>query len=833
MLEAMLASRLLLAGLVLCSLLPTALAAAADKAAPEKTIAERTAGMRHQDGLFPLDYDAATGKLFLTVHELDKDFLLIGSLPYGLGSNDIGLDRGKLIARHVVHFTRSGPRLLLIEPNLDYRSSATNPDEHLAVRQSFAESVLAGFPIAGQDHGALLIDITDYCTADDLNLSEQLNAVKQGAYKLDEKRSTLVPDDLKDFPRNTEISALLTFATDEPAPRSVVATVTPDPHAVSLRQQLSFIELPGPGYQPRAYDPRAGYFAVQYRDYSAPLGPSLAQPFDVRLISRHRLIKKDPTAAISDPVEPIVYYVDRGAPEPIRTALVEGASWWNQAFEAAGFRNAFRVEVLPEGADPMDVRYNMIQWVHRSTRGWSYGDAITDPRTGEIITGRVTLGSLRARQDYLIAEALLAPYDGKTAPAEIQQMVLARIRQLAAHEVGHTLGLAHNFAASAIAPGTSVMDYPHPVVTLDANGRPDLSHAYTTGIGAWDKTAIAYGYVQFAPGTDEHAALNGILGKAQQQGLYFITDEDSRPLGSAHPYSHLWDNGSDPTAELTRMLAIRKAALARFGETAIPTGAPMSQLEDTLAPLYLLHRYQTEAAAKSIGGLNYRYALRGDGQMITAPIPAADQRRALAAVLSTLSPEMLTLPDSVVKLLPPRAPAYDRTRESFPGRTGLTFDPTGAAESAADLTLALLFDPQRATRLAQDHDRYPEQPGLAEVIDGTLRATWKSPRATGAAAATQRTVESATLEHLLALAADSQASAEARAIARQQAVALRTWLEHSSSANMDTMDRATRDAAIARIAGFEREPEKFTPAPGTIAPPGMPIGDDDDSGASQ
>ncbi len=820
----MLASRLLLAALVL-PLMYAPRGVAADKPAKPASIAERTTGMRHIDGLFPIDYDAKAGKLYLTVRQLDTDFLLVGSLPYGLGSNDIGLDRGKLITRQIVHFTRSGPRLLMVEPNLDYRSSSPNAEERLAVRQSFAESVLAAFPIEAEENGALLIDVTAFSIADDLNLAEQINAGKQGIYKLDEKRSALVPDELKDFPRNTEIPALLTFATDNPAPRSLVATVTPDAHAVTLRQQLSFIELPGPGYQPRAYDPRAGYFPIPYRDYSAPLG----QPLDVRLISRHRLIKKDPTAAISDPVEPIVYYVDRGAPEPIRSALVEGASWWNQAFEAAGFRNAFRVEVLPEGADPMDVRYNMIQWVHRSTRGWSYGDSIIDPRTGEIIKGQVTLGSLRARQDYLIAEALLAPYDGKTAPTEIQQMVLARIRQLAAHEVGHTLGLAHNFAASAIAPGTSVMDYPHPYLTLDASGRPDLSHAYTTGIGAWDKTAIMYGYSQFASGTDEHAALNGILEKAQHDGLYFITDEDARPLGSAHPYAHLWDNGSDPVAELNRILTIRKAALARFGEAAIPMGMPMSELEDTLVPLYLLHRYQTEAAAKSIGGLNYRYALRGDGQMITAPITGADQRRALAAVLATLSPDTLTLPDSLLKLLPPRAAGYDRTRESFPGRTGLTFDATGAAESAADLTLALLFNPERATRLTQDHDQSADQPGLAEVIDAALRATWKSPRATGAAAATQRTVEAAMLEHLLALAADSQASAEARAIARQQAVSLHTWLEHSSTATSGATERATREAAAARIADFEREPAKFAPAPGAIAPPGMPIGDDDES----
>lgn len=810
------------AALALCTtcLLSTLSLQAAET--PVKSIAERTAGMRHLDGLLPIDYDAHTGKLYLTIRRLDTDLLLIGSLPYGLGSNDIGLDRGKLIAHHVVHFTRSGPRLLMIEPNLDYRSSSANPDERLAVKQSFAESVLAAFRIEAEDKDAVLVDATEFCNADDLHLAEQINAVKQGSYKFEEQRSALLPDEFKDFPRNTEIPALLTFTTETPVADSFVSAVTPDAHSVTLRQQLSFVELPGPGYQPRAFDPRAGYFPAGYHDYSAPLG----QPLDVRMITRHRLIKKNPGAANSDPVEPIVYYVDRGAPEPIRTALVEGARWWNEAFQAAGFRNAFRVELLPEGADPMDVRYNIIQWVHRSTRGWSYGEGITDPRTGEIIKGQVTLGSLRGRQDYLIAEALLAPYDGKAATGEAEQMVLSRIRQLAAHEVGHTLGLAHNFAASAIAPGTSVMDYPHPMIQLGTDGRPDVSHAYTTSIGAWDKTAITYGYAQFAPGTDEHAALDAVLAKAQKQGLYFITDEDARPLGSVHPYAHLWDNGSDPVAELKHILTIRKAALARFGENAIPQGMPMSQLEDTLVPLYLLHRYQTEAAAKSIGGVDYRYALRGDGQRTAEPVSGADQRRALDAVLTTLSPDTLALSPALLKILPPRASGYPRTRESFPARTGLTFDPVDAAASAANLTLRLLLEPTRATRLTQQHAADAALPGLADVIDALIAATWET-KPSPAEAPVQHAVQTATLEHLLGLAANPLASAEAQAIARQKAVELRERLERQADTG-DITQTAVRRAAVARIAQFEREPEKFTPAPPAQAPPGMPIGDDED-----
>jgi hypothetical protein len=474
----------------------------------------------------------------------------------------------------------------------------------------------------------------------------------------------------------------------------------------------------------------------------------------------------------------------------------------------------------------MDIRYNMIQWVHRYTRGWSYGEGVIDPRTGEIIKGQVTLGSLRARQDFMIAQALVDPYlDGAPLPTDnaLQAMVLARVRQLAAHEVGHTLGLAHNFAASSLGQGTSVMDYPHPLITLDSNGKPDLSHAYAVGIGAWDKVAITYGYAEF-PADKEAAGLAEVLLQAQKQGLYFITDEDARPLGSAHPHAHLWDNGPDPAAELDRVLTVRAAALRSFGANAIPVGTPMSQLADVLAPLYLMHRYQTEAAAKEIGGLDYRYALRGDGQEVTAIVSAADQRKALSAVLRTLAPETLALPEPLLRLLPPVAPGYPRTRESFAAFTGLAFDPLAAAESAADLTLTLLFNPERASRLVEYHARDAANPGLDEVLTSVLKATWQAPRASGLAAETQSAVESATLESLLGLAASNQASPEARAIARFEVATLKTQL--TANYALPRERQAHRAAALARIAEFERDPSKFVPAPPVEAPPGMPIGED-------
>jgi hypothetical protein len=816
------AIRRMLSCVVVCAILST-IVLAADNPGPTPTIRERTKGMKAADGLFPTAWDARTGHLFLTIRQFDQDFLFVVSLPYGLGSNDVGLDRGLLGVERIVHFSRVGPRVLLVAPNLQYRSSSSNLMERLAVRQSFAESVLAGFKVEAEEEGTVLIDATDFLESDTLGAAEQLETTKQGTYKLDKDRSVFALENTRNFPLNTEFESTLTFSTDHLPEGSLVATVTPDAHSVSLREHYSLIQLPDNNYQPRAFDPRSGFFDRSYRDYSAPLG----SPLDMRLIERHRLQKKDPNAAVSEPLKPIVYYVDPGAPEPIRSALLEGASWWNQAFEAAGFKNAFRVEVLPPGADPMDVRYNVIQWVHRSTRGWSMGTTVADPRTGEIIQGRVTLGSLRARQDYLIAEALLAPYEkGKPVSPEMQQMALARLRQLAAHEVGHTLGLAHNFAASSIAPGTSVMDYPHPWVTLDSSGRPDLSRAYATGIGAWDKVAIQYGYSQFPAGADERSSLDNILRTAQNSGLYFITDQDSRPFGSAHPHAHLWDNGPDPAAELDRILKVRAAALARFGEDAIPSHTPMSELEDTLVPLYLLHRYQTEAAAKQIGGLDYRYALRDDGQLITTIVDPATQKKALDAVLRTLAPETLTLPEALLRIMPPRAPAYPATRESFSSHTGLTFDPGAAAEAGASLTLNLLFNPERASRLEEYHARDAANPGLAQVIEAVMQATWKAPRAIGLGAETQRITEVSALEHLLGLAVNRSASPEVRAEARAQALDLRSWMSAAAAAAPE--EKAVRAAALARVDAFERDPEKFVPASDPAIPPGQPIGEDED-----
>ena len=752
---------------------------AAEPAVPP-TVHEKIAGMKHQDGLIPLDWDARAGKLYFEIQHLgpdgkSPDILYVNSLPFGTGSNDLGLDRGQTSEGRLVYFERSGPKVLLVQPNLAFRASSNDPPEELAVKQSFAQSVLWGFTVAAESSdGTVLVDGTDFFLHDGHGISDRLTSLKQGAYRVDAARSAIALDDTKAFAKNTEIEAELTFTTDAPPMGKYVRDVTPDPHAMTVRERTSFIELPPAGFVPRRFNPRAGYFPSGYRDYTAPLG----DPLDQLFIIRHRLTKQDPhCTADCKAVTPIQYYVDRGAPEPVRTALLEGARWWDQAFQAAGWaKDTFRVDLLPEDADPMDVRYNIIQWVHRYTRGWSYGAAVVDPRTGEIIKGNVTLGSLRARQDYMIAEALLSPYSSSTkkdsadpAGNPMLQMVLARIRQLSAHETGHTLGLAHNFAASMVSQSDSVMDYPHPYIALDSNGRVDVSHAYATGIGDWDKVSIDYGYREFAPNLtadEQQAALNKILTDADHAGQIFITDEDARPFGSAHPHAHLWDNGADPAAELDRVLAVRAAALKNFGEEAIKPGAPMAQLEQTLVPLYLFHRYQTEAAIKEIGGLDYRYNLRGDGQPDPSIFDPAQQRKALDEVLKTLKPETLTLPESILKILPPVPPGYPRTQESFPSHTGLTFDPIAAAESAADLTLGVLLDPARASRLIEYHMRVPASPSLRSILEAVSTTVAERPEAGHSMSSeVERAVEFRAVEAMLALAVNPAASSQARAIA--------------------------------------------------------------------
>jgi hypothetical protein len=815
-------------------------------------IEERVAGMQKLDGYFPLYWEERTGNLYLEIARFDTEFLYTTGLAAGLGSNDIGLDRGQEGGDRLASFERVGPKVLLVQPNESFRSSSRNPAEQRSVADSFAKSVLWGFTVAAETAGRVLVDASDFFLRDGHGAA---NALQPGPYRVDRARSAFYMARTKAFPKNTEVEVTLTFANEATGGRGgfgagpaqgppaiqvptgaataaaaggrggrggfggglfsgTVASVTPSAEAVTLREHYSLVELPDGNFQPREDDPRAGYGGISFVDYSVPIG----EPMVMHYIRRHRLEKKDPSAAISEPVKPIEYWVDPGAPEDVRKALVEGASWWNQAFEAAGFRNAFKVAVLPEGADPMDIRYNMINWVHRSTRGWSTGATVNDPRTGEIIKATVTLGSLRDRQDYLIFEGLLSPYlNGSEKPEILYQSAIARIRQLAAHEVGHTLGLGHNYYDSR-AGWISVMDYPHPQEKLRADGTIDISEAYPQRIGDWDKVAIDYGYRQL-PAGDEKAALTRILDDAWAKDLRYMTNQDLE----AHPKVDQWSNGVNQADELNRMMKVRRAALNRLGEHTIRSGAPMATIEEPLVPIFMYHRYSVESAASMVGGIDYIYAVRGDGRTPVKWETAANQRKALEALAATLKPSELAVPAQVLNAIPPRPPGYGRHRELFPRSTGDGFDPLSPATIASDVTIGFTLQLDRAARMVAQHAVDPSLPGLEEVIDRLTKAVFDAPAAGAYEAEIRRAEERVLVDRVMWLATGAPNS-QVRAIAAFKLGKLAARMR--SEATTSEAEQAQRSLLAADIKRFiERPADPERPMPAPDAPPGAPIGD--------
>ena len=669
------------------------------------------------NGFFDFKYEEKSNKIFLKVDKLNYDFLYIHSLTTGLGSNDIGLDRGQLGDQKIVRFKKYGNKLLLIQPNQKYRAYTDNILEKNSVKEAFAFSVIYGFEIIDSDSGSYKIDLTPFLMQDAHGVSDRLNNLKQGNYKIDLSKSSIELTNTKAFPKNVEFEALLTY---KGRPNSyLIPSVSPDSKLISLIQHHSFIELPDDDYSTREFDPRSGAIMTSYMDYAT----DIEKPIIKRKIIRHRLKKKNVNSEYSEPEEPIIYYLDPGTPEPVKSALIEGALWWNDAFEEIGFKNAFQVKVLPEGADPMDCRYNMIQWVHRSTRGWSYGASVVDPRTGEIIKGHVSLGSLRIRQDFLIAQSLMnRPYEfDNDNDQPMLDLALARIRQLSAHEVGHTLGFAHNFASSSN-NRSSVMDYPHPLLAINKDGI-DFSNSYSVGIGDWDKVSVAYSYSEIND-QNEKPFLDNILENAYKKGLRFITDSDARSSSGSHVNAHLWDNGKNVTQNLNEIFKIREKAISNFSEYNIKKGEPFSKLEDLFVPLYFMHRYQTEAVIKLIGGMDYNYSTRGDGQLIVKDLEYKIQNDALQSVLKSLDAKHLTIPKNILNLFPPRAYGYPSNRESFKGRTGVSFDPFSAAQTASEFSINLLLNAERLNRIKVQSSVNSSRFNLNKLFDDILSSTF-------------------------------------------------------------------------------------------------------------
>jgi len=772
------------------------------------------------EGFFDFYYDTATDKIYLEVEKLDSDFLYISSLATGIGSNDIGLDRGQLGNERLVSFQKAGNKLLLIQPNLSFRATTDNKAEENSIKEAFAKSVIYGFKILETNDNKHLVDFTSFLMQDKHGVADRLKLAKQGVYKIDITKSAIELDHTKSFPKNSEFEALLTFS-GKPAGKLITSGVSPDPSLVSVIQHHSFVELPDDEYKTREFDPRSGALAISFMDYATPVEDEITKKY----ITRHRLEKIDPNLDYSEAKDPIIYYLDPGTPEPVRSALIEGASWWNQAYEAIGFKNAFQVKILPEDADPMDCRYNVIQWVHRSTRGWSYGASVVDPRTGEIIKGHVSLGSLRIRQDFLIAQALLSkPFVDDNNNDPMLEMAIARIKQLSAHEVGHTIGFAHNFAASTN-NRSSVMDYPHPLIKI-LDDKIDLSEAYAEGIGDWDKVSVAYSYSEFGS-ENEKVELKNILDNAYANGLRFITDSDARANNGAHANAHLWDNENDIVKGLNDILLVRNKAINDFSKFNIKSFETYSKLEDVFVPLYFLHRYQTEAVVKLIAGLDYNYATRDDNQTVVNDLSFSRQSKALASIIKTLEVNNLAIPKSKLELFPPRAYNYPRTRESFKSMTGVSFDPFSAVSTASEMSLSLLLNPERMNRLIVQSSlsKTPLQNMnlnylLTTLTNNTFKTKYNfnSKNYDKYMFENQQVINNNYLKFLLNLASNKKSFFQVKSIANKEIRNIATFLSSKKNKNIYSSEY------LNTIRKFNTKPELFELISSPKIPDGSPIG---------
>lgn len=797
-------------------LLAPALSSAQQPAAPASGIAAKTAGMEKRDGFVPVYLDSKEGKILLEIPRDSMRTLMLMTLATGLGSNPIGLDRGADGPGNVARFDRNGARVLVVFENWNYRTSLNNPAHARTITEAFPPSTVASLPLVAEEGGRMLVDATDFFLSDWLDVSATLAAQNEGSYSLARDRSSVYKPYTRAFPGNTEVDVSLTYVTSG-RPGNTVSAILPYGQAFTLRQHVSIIPLPDDNYKPRVMDPRVGFFGIRFKDYGQPI----QSPLDQRWAARHRLERVNPADPNSTFKQPIVYYIDRGIPEPVRSATVEGARFWVEAFDRAGLRGAFRVEDLPEGADPMDIRYNVVQWENRNERGWSIGGALGDPRTGELIKGMARMDSHRARTDYNLYAGLM----GADAAAADTAFVLARIRQVTAHEIGHTLGLAHNYIASTYERG-SLMDYPPPRVRLGPGGNIDISSAYDVGPGEYDVWAIRWGYGIF-PG-NEQDSLAAIVREGLRRGFLFLSDDDARPEYASDPRTNLWDDAATPLEFLQHQTAVRRVAMSRFGERNIRVGEPISLLQERFVPVYLMHRFAINSVSKTIGGVEYANAVRGDAVQATRPIPAAQQRRALAALVAGLRPSELAIPDTVVTLLGPRPFDYRPYVELFGSRTRPAFDELGAMRTLSQMIVDAVLQRERAARVVQSalHEANPLT--LSEIVDALATPQWTAGAVRSANvrnAAIDRIVQRSVADRLLVLASDKEASPEVRALTEFKMRQLRDRARSLSLSGL-TDDRAHWAAISADFTRWLERQELPSPSPALRAPPGDPFGSD-------
>jgi len=781
--------------------------------APASAIAAKTVGMERRDGFIPIYLDSKQGKIYFELPRDSMRALMFVSLATGLGSNPIGLDRGANGDNYVARFDRNGDKILVVFENWRYRSSARgNPAHVRTIGESFPPSTAGALPIIAQEGSRIVADATDFLYRDWNDVSGTLTASNEGSYAVARDRSSIYQPYTKAFPDNSEIDISLTFVT-QGRPGQTIASIVPDGRAFTLHQHVSLLKLPDDAYRPRVLDPRTGYFGIIFKDYAQPIQLALEQ----RWISRHRLERIDPRDPSSPIRNPLVYYIDRGIPEPVRSATKEGVSWWTEAFDRAGLKGAFRVEDLPEGVDPMDARYNVVQWENRNERGWSIGGSQGDPRTGEIIKAMARMDSHRARTDYNLYAGLM----GADPSAADTAFVLARVRQVSAHEVGHTLGLSHNYIASTY-ERASVMDYPPPRVRLDKNGNIDISHAYDVGPGEYDVFAIHWGYGIFPP-ESEQDSLRAIIADGLRRGMLFLSDADARPEFASDPRTNLWDDAANPLEFLRHQMGVRRVAMSKFGERNIRVGEPVALLQERFVPVYLMHRFAINSLSKTIGGMEYSNAVRGDGIVATRPMSGAEQRHALTAMLKALTPAELAIPDTILALLGPRPFSYDPYVELFNSRTRPAFDELGAARTLAQMIVDAILQRERTARLVQFASRGAAPLTLAEAID-SLSATWSSPRGESARDATLRRVaQRAVADRLLLLAADKEAAPEVRAIVEYKMDQLRRRARSLSTGGRE-LDRAHWMSIAGDFNRWIERQELPTPSPALRAPPGDPFG---------